>query len=323
LSLSSCFGEESAQRLPGFEGRAGEVVVAMSDSYWNGAAGEAVKDALSSPYPMLPQLEPSFSVIHTREDDLSYTERFHRNLILIDIGPLGTDESAKATQTPDRWAQGQMTYLFRAESEEQFLAQWSELSESVMKDMHDRDLGRVTSYMREIEHPGAYARLQNEMELGLVLHKDFGLREHSKDFTWYSRDRVISLSGVGHDVIQSIAVYTYPYTSDSLLRPEALIAKRNEVMGKHITSVSDSGMTVETLLPPEVMQVPFNGQYALEMRGLWKFPSPIMGGPFVSLTVVDEKRARVITVEGYVFAPKFDKRPYMHDIEAIVYSLTY
>ena len=82
-------------------------------------------------------------------------------------------------------------------------------------------------------------------------------------------------------------------------------------------------MNVETLLPPEYKQIGFSGQYAIEGRGLWKFQTPIMGGPYISLTVVDEKKGRVITVDGYAFAPKFDKKDFMLDIEAIVYSLTF
>ena len=45
-----------------------------------------------------------------------------------------------------------------------------------------------------------------------------------------------------------------------------------------------------------------------------------MGGPFVSLTTLDKKRNRVVTIEGYVFAPKFKKRDYIKEVEAIIYS---
>jgi len=39
------------------------------------------------------------------------------------------------------------------------------------------------------------------------------------------------------------------------------------------------------------------------------------------LTFYDEPNARLITVEGYAYAPYFDKRPYMREIEGIVKSV--
>ena len=46
-----------------------------------------------------------------------------------------------------------------------------------------------------------------------------------------------------------------------------------------------------------------------------------MGGPFVSLSTVDEERKELITVEGFVYAPQFNKRDYLRELEAILFSL--
>jgi hypothetical protein len=43
-----------------------------------------------------------------------------------------------------------------------------------------------------------------------------------------------------------------------------------------------------------------------------------MGGPFLHYTLVDEKNNRVIELDAFVFAPKFDKREYLRELEAIV-----
>ena len=45
-----------------------------------------------------------------------------------------------------------------------------------------------------------------------------------------------------------------------------------------------------------------------------------MGAPFIGLSAVDKKRNKVITVEGYVYAPKFDKLNYIRQMEAILYT---
>ena len=46
-----------------------------------------------------------------------------------------------------------------------------------------------------------------------------------------------------------------------------------------------------------------------------------MGGPFVSLTRIDEMNMQIITIEGFVFAPKYDKRNPLRQLEAMIYSL--
>ena len=46
-----------------------------------------------------------------------------------------------------------------------------------------------------------------------------------------------------------------------------------------------------------------------------------MGGPFYSLTLFDERSGDLVTVEGYAYAPYFDKREYMREVESIVRSL--
>jgi hypothetical protein len=60
------------------------------------------------------------------------------------------------------------------------------------------------------------------------------------------------------------------------------------------------------------------------MRGQFRMENDFgFGGPFISLTTLDEKRNRVVTIEGYVFAPNSPKRELIRDLEAILYSLEF
>ena len=47
----------------------------------------------------------------------------------------------------------------------------------------------------------------------------------------------------------------------------------------------------------------------------------MMGGPFVSLTRLDEQHNRVIVAEGFVYAPETEKRNFIRRIEASLYTL--
>lgn len=84
-----------------------------------------------------------------------------------------------------------------------------------------------------------------------------------------------------------------------------------------------SYMTTEYYYEPEFKETSIDGKYAVEIRGLYKMNGAFMGGPFVSLTTFDEERGRIVTAEGFVFAPKFEKREYLREVEAVVKSLSF
>ena len=45
-----------------------------------------------------------------------------------------------------------------------------------------------------------------------------------------------------------------------------------------------------------------------------------MGGPFISDAFLSADGKNVIVIEGFVYAPKYDKRDYLRQVEAIIYS---
>ena len=76
-------------------------------------------------------------------------------------------------------------------------------------------------------------------------------------------------------------------------------------------------MAVERRMIPTYEEIAFNGEIAAEIKGLWRMENDFMGGPFYSLTMYDKDNARLVTVEGYAYAPYFDKE-HMREIEGIV-----
>ncbi|NNC83273.1 MAG: DUF4837 family protein [Flavobacteriales bacterium] len=318
---SSC--DEGEKVLPAFSGQASEVVIVMKDVHWNGDAGRLMKEMLYTAFPYLPQAEPSFDIIHQTPKDLSYNLRLHRNLIFVDIEDNARNSPTRAVRKESQWSKGQVVYTFHSLDEQGFIEKFKEVGTTVLDDIRRQDRKRHQDYLRKVEHALIGKQLQDEMGLDLLVHQEYKLHTISKDFAWMTRERIQYLSGVGHDVVQGIAIYVRPYTSDSIFDPESLMEYRNERLADHVISRYDEPMRVEPLIPPSYEQVEFGENYAIEGRGLWRMERPIMGGPYVSLTVVDEENARVITVDGYVFAPKFDKRNYLLDVEAIVYSLDF
>jgi hypothetical protein len=57
------------------------------------------------------------------------------------------------------------------------------------------------------------------------------------------------------------------------------------------------------------------------MRGLWRLVNDFMGGPYVTLAELDASNQRVVIALGYVYAPSKNKRNFLRQVEAMIYSL--
>ena len=48
-----------------------------------------------------------------------------------------------------------------------------------------------------------------------------------------------------------------------------------------------------------------------------------MGGPFVHYAIVDTNRNEIIHLDGFVYAPKFNKREYLRELEALIRTVSF
>jgi hypothetical protein len=150
------------------------------------------------------------------------------------------------------------------------------------------------------------------MQLELTLPRDARWAKKNNEMGWIDRQLTRMKGGDNHDVQQGFVIYREPYTSDQQFSMQARLAKRNSVMREHLPGpTKGSYMTTEMRYVPSYEEVVFNGQFASELRGLWRIENNYMGGPFYSLTVLDERSGELVTVEGYTYAPYF-KAAYAH-----------
>ena len=164
------------------------------------------------------------------------------------------------------------------------------------------------------QDPQVVEALKEKQHIFLGIPRGYNLDVDEEDFVWISRETP--------SISQAILVYTYEYTDTNTFTQEYQVRKRNYVMRRKVKGPSgDSWMTTETLIPPEFTEFEKEGRYFSKLRGLWKLEKGAMGGPFVSLSTVDETRNRVVTVEGYVYAPGEPKREHLRQVDAIIHSL--
>ncbi len=300
----------------------------------NSAAKEAVCTLMGADMYGLPQMEPYFtvsSVTTTQFDDLFKSSR---NILIVDIDGHKYTQ-VKLLKSRDMWSKPQALIRIQAPSDEAFLDYWQEYGEAVREWFVREELARQGSFYRASTNKEARAVL-NKAGYDMLIPEDYVVVESKKvkvtnDQSPMTNDSVSVLWCCNNKgpMRKDVVVWWYPYTSQSQFDHEAIVSMRNEVLGLLVSAqVPGSHMGTEYKHFPPVTRSVYalrdttGGFYGMETRGLWKMlDGEAMGGPFVSLTRLDQVNARVVTAETFLFAPGQKKRNATRQAEAILYTL--
>ena len=321
LLMMSCGGNE--RLLTSATGSIYECIVVG-----NGTSREIVAQTMGGDMYGLPQMESYFTVAQVTTAQFDDFLKSTRNVLLLDVNPQKYT-LVKVLKSRDLWSKPQAVIRIQAPSEEELIQYWESNGESVREWFVREELARQIRFYRANTNKDARAIL-NKQGYDLLIPEDFILVESKK---------VKAESGDSVDVIwccnnkgpmrKDVLVYSYPYTAQEQFSNESIIAMRNAVLGQLVTAqVPGSHMGTEFKhFPPVSRQVAalrdtIGGFYAVETRGLWKIlDGEAMGGPFVSLTRLDQVNGRVVTAETFLFAAGQKKRNAIRQLEAILYTL--
>ena len=283
------------------------------------AVSEAVRETMGADMYGLPQMEAMFvvTVIPTAQfDDFLKSTR---NILLLDINEHKYTH-IKLVKSRDVWSKPQAVIRIQAPSEEALAEFWQSSGEAVREWFVREELARQLRFYRASTNKDARARLQQQ-GYDLLIPEDFIVVKSEDSLLWCCNNK--------GPMRKDLIVYSYPYTAQEQFSNESIIAKRNEVLGQLVTAqVPGSHMGTEFKhFPPvsrsvQALRDSVGGFYGVETRGLWKMlDGEAMGGPFVSLTRLDQVNGRVVTAEVFLFAPGQKKRNALRQCEAILYSL--
>jgi hypothetical protein len=312
LSAGCNQGKIKNSFLPAVSGNAGEVIVVMEPSYWKTASGVAFKSILSEETPGLPQSEPLFNLVHIAPQAFTSLFRVHRNVILTSIST--SSKKSGITVEYDKWAKPQTVITMEVQSRVSFDSLFTANSQKILALLLKSERDRLIQNYAAYPETKLMERLKKNTGVGITIPKGYSYDMDTTDFNWIALETP--------EISQGIFVYYYNYADKETFTEDYLIKKRDSFLKQFVHgSRPDSYMTTELQVFPTFTSYELNGNYTAELRGLWKMQGDFMGGPFISLTQLDKKNNRVVTVEGYVYAPKFNKRNYVRQLEAILYSI--
>ncbi len=310
LALFSCKDKSVTKRE--VTGKPGELVVVIPKETWDGKVGDAMKKVLLQPQLGLAQQEPLFTTIAIPPAAFKEIFRTSGNIINVWVSP--TLDSAKVEFKEDVWAWPQSVVNIDAKSSDECIDLFNQHADKILSFLLKAERDRLQmNYAKNVDK-AVKNTIRKKFNIDLDIPAGFKVAVDKDDFIWLRYDTP--------ETTQGIAIYTFPYKSDSTFTVKYLLNKRDSILGRNIEgSLPGSFMSTEHLLPLIFRVSKVKNNHSAEMRGLWKMVNDYMDGPFINLSVLDVSNNRVIMMDGLVYAPRFDKRNYLRQVEAMVYSL--
>ena len=293
-------------------GKAGEVVVVISNEYWDSEPGKIIRQTLAQEHLALPQDEPLFDLVRVPQDGFKSIFKSTRNIIQTRISP--NVDTARVVFKDDVWAYPQATVIIQAKTPGEFVKVFNGNKNRIMSYFVRAERERLTMNYDKYYERGVYNVLSEQLGIKMKVSPGFQIAEQKEDFVWLRYETP--------EISQGIVIYTFPYVSDSAFTQNYLMRMRDSVLKANVPGPTEgSYMATERRVDQVFNILENNGNYASEMRGLWRLKNDFMGGPYVSLAVLDVVNQRVIVAYGYVYAPGKDKRNYIRQLEAMIYSM--
>jgi hypothetical protein len=312
LMLVSC--GKSSVILPSATGTKYEILVVMDEAPWKAPGGRALVALLDQDMQALPQPESVMSIIHCNRSEFGDLLKPTRNVLLTEISPRFT--KSKISYSKNTWSQPQSVVRIEAPNDSAFEATIKSHGENILRYFLTTERNRQIEIGKNYLNHKAMAEIESHLGIQMDIPSELTRAVKGKDYYWITNDH--------HHIRKDLIIYTYPYTSKKLFTKESLIATRDSVMKRAIPGEFEGSYMGTELkyFNPIYKELNINETYCVELSGLWKmFNGGSMGGPFYSHTRLDEINHRIITVEGFVFAPGAKKRNHIRQLEAAIYTL--
>jgi len=310
--LESCKDKDPSNSLPNVTGRAGEVVLVIDNDYWDSAIGQEFKKRFIASCPVLPQEEPMFDLARIPHSAFTNIFRTHRTLVAVKIDK--SYKEPKIVVQKNIWAKPQLNINVVAPNEEGLLELVKKKGDIIIERILEKEMERYAQGYKKFEEITIGDRLQQKFGYRLTIPRGYSLDVDTTDFVW--------IESRGHgDLIQGILVYSYPIPEIEL-STGLIFAKRDQFTKRFVPGPTrNSFMAVELNADFLQREIRVNDIDIIEIRGLWHVKNDFMGGPFITFTVIDNKKNRVVNFDAFVYAPQFKKRDYLRQLEAILYTL--
>jgi hypothetical protein len=354
VGAAGCLGDTDYR--PEASGPAGEVTVVVDSARWNGAVGEALRETLGRPIMTLPVAEPSFDLrqIDLTPANLERVQR-HKNIL---IAAALTDSSQEAeflrqqfspearqaiesgggtvVPRPDLWRRRQQVFYVAASTPQELAATIRQRGPAL------RDTLDSATRRRAYENMFERGR-QVEIEDSLMTRHSFALNVQH-DYVLAQDTLFTGVKGrLGGFVLlvrklpdtwRRLFVWYKENADPAQIERDWILSMRDSLAGRYLRGRNDGAAYSDRRQTITMQEIDYLARYAYETRGIWYMSSadtsagrdstvrrPLGGaGPFINYTFYDQQQDRIYMIDGTIFAPDYDKREFLRQMEVIAYT---
>lgn len=312
LSIASCKeGSRKKALLPTISGKAGEVIVVIGKGEWESATGMEIRELLASDCPFLPQKEPLYTLVNISPSAFTNIFQIHRNILIINIGNDVTEPGI--VYRNDVWAQPQCVISVNAINGDSAAQLIKDNGSMILHTLEQAERDRIIANAKKYEERSLTPPVVELVGGSPHFPSGYVLKKKTSDFIWIAYEITY--------INQGIFIYKYPATGEDDLSVEKIVSMRNEVLKNNVPGMFDNTyMTTSDVTMPGIEYIKYKGHDFAEVRGYWEVHNDYMGGPFVSHSFYSQDGKDIIVLEGFVYAPRYDKRHYLRQVESILYS---
>ena len=300
LVLTACNRKpkDREQYLPNITGNAGEVLVVINKGYWEGELGSTLREILAGEYPFLPQREAVFKLFNATPGGFTGSYLLHRNIVIVNVSP--EVDTTGIRMTRNSWAKPQVIVTVSATTPEEASELISGNRELIVNTIEQAERDRLIASSKKYEDKEVRMAVTENIGGSPYFPTGFTMKKNTPEFMWISQETTY--------VNQGILIFKFPYTDSSQLTPEYLKNKLHDLWQANVPGMRENSyMTFNKVIDPGFNNIEYNGQTMVEMRGLWEVENDYM-------------RENIIILNAFVYAPKYDKRKYLRQVESIIYS---
>jgi len=307
LAMPGC--KSTGSLLPSVSGKAGEIIVVMEKPDWEDTLGSDVRDLLACDCPWLAQKEPLYNLVNVVPSAFVDLFKVHRNIILFQVGP--QIDTTGIIYKHDVWASPQCVIQLSAPTSAQASELLKEKGPMIISSFEQAERDRVIRNTRRYEERDIYPAVARVFGGSPHFPSGYKIRKITDDFAWIADDK---------QVYQDVFIYRYPVEADPFTL-DKIVAHRNAILKENVPGMFDGTyMTTSEFFTPTLEYLKYRGRDLVQVRGMWEVQNDFMGGPFVSHSFYSPDGSEIYVAEAWVYAPQFDKRQYLRQVESVLYS---
>lgn len=122
------------------------------------------------------------------------------------------------------------------------------------------------------------------------------------------------------DMERWIFVHWIDSANPAMLTNEFVIHLRDSLTRRFLRTLENDAYVQIAPYNLQIQTMSFEGKFAYETRGNWRFSDKSGGGPFVNYMLYDEDTRRIYMLDGSIFAPRVEKKKLILQVDGILHT---